>query len=175
MSGSDRTPVGRTLREGVLLGTLGYVTVAVFYAAFDFLAARGTLYTVDLLGKAFFRGLRDPAVLQLPATPDLTALFLYNLLHLALSLAIGLIVAWLLARAERGPRHALTSLGVMVVGFVVTVLAAGLLTEPIRPLLPWWSIVWANAAAVLVAGTAVVWRRPGVLRTLFGGSGPPPA
>jgi hypothetical protein len=52
-------PASRTMREGIVVGLIAYASVAVFYSAFDLLAARGTLYTVDLLGKAVFRGLRD--------------------------------------------------------------------------------------------------------------------
>jgi len=157
----------RTLRDGVVLGLIAYIAVAAFYAVFDVLAARGTLYTVDLLGKAVFRGLRDPAVLQLPVRPDFTAVFLYNALHLVASLAIGLVVAWLIAQAERRARLAWLFLAVIVGGYVVTILAVGALTGPIRSLLPWWSIVVANSAAVVLAGGWLSWRRPEAWRGLL--------
>ena len=80
------TPASRTVPEGLVAGLVAYVAVAAFYAAFDLLAARGALYTLDLLGKAVFRGLRDPAVLRLPFQHDLVAMVLYNGLHLLLSL-----------------------------------------------------------------------------------------
>ena len=160
-------PMNRTVRDGVAVGLIAYVAVAVFYAGFDVLAARDTLYTVDLLGKAFFRGLRDAAVLQLPSEPDLTAIFLYNGLHLFLSLGIGLTVVWLVERADRGPAQAYVSLFVIVAGFFVTILAVGVLTGPIRPLLPTWSIVAANAYAVVLAGAYLLWRRRGVWRKLM--------
>jgi hypothetical protein len=57
-------------------------------------------------------------------------------------------------------------LAVLVAGFVVTVLAVGTLTASIRPLLPWWSIVAANAAAVALAGGYLLRRRPGVAHRL---------
>ncbi len=101
--GMDMTTGSRTLRDGVVLGLIAYAAVAVFYAAFDVLAARGTLHTVDLLGKATFRGLRDPAVLQLPMKLDPTAIFLYNAVPLVASLAIGCVVAWLIHQAEPRP------------------------------------------------------------------------
>ena len=160
-------PESRTVRDGVVVGLIAYVAVAVFYAAFDVLAARGTLYTVDLLGKAFFRGLRDPAVLQLPFQPDFPAIFLYNGLHLFLSLCIGLTVVWLVERADRGSEQAYVSLFVIVAGFFVTILAMGTLTGPIRPVLPTWSIVAANTVAVLAAGAYLLWKRPGVWRRLM--------
>lgn len=160
-------PSDRTLRDGLTLGILAYAAVAAFYAGFDFLAARGSLYTVDLLGKATFRGLRDPSVLQLPITLDLTAVFLYNALHLAASLAIGVVVAWLIHQAERFPGMAGAFLTAIVSGYLATILLVGALTAPFRALLPWWSIVAANTAAVVVAGAWIVWRRPAAWRAVL--------
>jgi hypothetical protein len=40
----------RTIRDGIVVGLIGYAAVAVFYSVFDQLAARPPLYTVDLLG-----------------------------------------------------------------------------------------------------------------------------
>lgn len=155
-------PGSRTLRQGLVVGLIAYAAVAVFYAAFDVLAARGTLYTVDLLGKAVFRGLRDPSILQYPIEPDLGAVFLYNGLHLLLALAIGLIVTRLVDQADRHPTQGPLVLLVIVAGFGVTVYAVGALTQPMRPLLPWWSIVAANAFAALLAGLYLLRKRPGL-------------
>lgn len=160
-------PVNRVVRDGVTVGLIAYAAVAVFYVAFDVLAARRMLYTVDLLGKTFFRGLRHPAAPQPPSPPDLPAVFLYNGLHLLLSLCIGLTVVWLVERAEREPARAWLSLLAIVGGFFVTILGVMVLTAPIRPLLPHWSIVLANAYAVALAGAYLAWRRPGVWRTLL--------
>lgn len=135
--------------------------------AFDVLAARGALYTVDLLGMAVFRGLHDPAVLQFPLGLDPPAIFWYNALHLAASLAVGLIVTGLLAQAERRPAWARLVLAAIVAGFGVTVVAITVLTAPIRPLLPWWSIVVANALATLVGAWYLVRRHPGLPHRLL--------
>lgn len=156
----------RTIREGLVMGIIGYASVAALYAAFDLFAARGVLYTVDLLGKSVFRGLRDPSVLGLPIQLDMTAIFWYNGLHLLISLAIGLIVTGLVELAERRPPQARLVLFTIVAGFVVTIAAVGLLTSPIRPLLPWWSVVVANALAVLLAGTYLLRKRPGTWHRL---------
>jgi hypothetical protein len=156
----------RTLREGLVVGLIAYASVALFYSVFDFLAARGTLYTVNLLGRAVFRGLRDAGVLQYPVQVDMMAVFWYNLLHLAIALAIGVIVTRLVDQGEQNPSQAPFVLFVILAGFIVTILAVGLLTEPIRPLLPWWSIVAANALASLVAGWYLIRQRPGVLQHL---------
>lgn len=149
-----------TASDGAVVGFIGYVAVALFYSLFDFLASRGTLYTVDLLGKALFRDLRDPAILNFPVEGDLTTIFLYNALHLTAALAIGLTVMALVKLAEDDPSRGWIVLFILVAGFIVTVVAVGILSAPIRPVLPWWSIVVANAVAVVLAGAYVLRKHP---------------
>lgn len=150
------------LRDGLVMGLIAYAIVALFYAAFDLLAARGSLFTVDLLGRALFRGLRDPSVLLFPLQADWTAIFWYNAFHLVASLAIGVTVSHIIERAELHPDQARAMLAVIIAGFFVTVVAVGWLTAGFRALLPWWSIVVANAAAAAVAGAWLLHRHPGV-------------
>ena len=152
----------RTFRLGMIVGVIGFASVAGFYAIFDILAARGALYTVDLLGKSIFRGLRDPSILGLPIELDTTAIILYTGLHLLISLAIGLIVTGLVEYSGRKPSHARAVLWTIIAGFVITIGIVGMLSGPIRPLLPWWSIVVANGLAVVLAGAYLLRRRPGV-------------
>jgi hypothetical protein len=156
-----------TLRDGVAMGLIAYVGVAVFYTGFDILAVREPLYTVDLLGKVAFRGVRTGAGEGAPFQPDYAAIFLYNALHLVLSLSLGLAVAWLVERAQRHRQDAWLSLFVLVGGFAGMMAVAGLLTAPVRELLPTWSIVSANLYAVTLAGIYLLWRRPGVWRALL--------
>ncbi len=158
--------VNRTIRHGLAAGLIAYASVAAFYAVFDVLAARGPLYTVDLLGKAVFKGLPDPAILGLPIERDLTAIAAYNGLHLLISLTIGLVVTGLVEVSERRPSQARAVLFTILSGFVVTVVAVGLLTSAMRPVLPWWSIVLANALAVLLAGGYLLRQRPDTWRRL---------
>lgn len=157
---------GRTLREGLVVGFIAYLSVAAFYALFDLLAARGALFTVDLLGKAVFQGLRDPTVLETPIQVDTGAILWYNALHLVVSLLIGVIVTQLVDQAERFPSRARLVLFTLVAGFVVTVVGIGMLSTPIRPLLPWWSIVLANAVAVLASSGYILRKHPGIWRRL---------
>jgi len=159
------------MREGLVVGLAAYAAVAVFYAGFDLLAARGMLYTVNLLGKAVFRGVRDPAILQLPVPLDSSAIIWYNALHLVISLAIGLFVARLVAQVERHPSHAYLVLFTIVAGFVVTILGVGLLTSSMRPVLPWWSIVVANLLAVFLAGRFLLRKHPGIWHRLLSFTG----
>lgn len=158
----------RTIVQGLTVGFIAYLSVAAFYAAFDVLAARGTLYTVDLLGKAVFRGLRDPSVLQYPIDIDRGAVMAYNALHLALSLLIGLAVCGFVELAERRPRAAPFASVMLAGGFFITVAVVGLLSAPIRPLVPWWSVVVANVIPMVLAGWYLTRRRPGIARTLTG-------
>jgi hypothetical protein len=156
----------RVARDGITVGLIAYAAVALFYVVFDQLAARGPLYTVNLLGRALFRGLRDPAVLMLPVRLDYGAILLYNGLHLILSLAIGVTVAWLLSRAERHPEQATPVLLTIIAGFLITILAVGWLTTPIRPLLPWWTVVFVNTVSVLLGGWYLLRRQPQIGRQL---------
>ena len=161
----------RTIREGLVVGFIGSASAAVFYGVFDILSARGAFFTADVLGKSVFRGLRDPAVLQLPMQLDWAAIAWYSGLHLIITLIIGLIVVGLVVHSERRPSHARMVFGTIVAGFVVTIVAVGLLTSPMRTLLPWWSVVVANAFAVLAAGTYLLRKHPDAWNRLspFGG------
>jgi hypothetical protein len=146
----------------LVVGLIAYASVALFYSAFDLLAARGALYTVDMLGKGLFQGLRDPAVLMFSVDRSPMAIFLYNAFHLVMSLGIGIVVASLVAQAERHPSQALVIAVMLVAGGILTVFGVAYLTESIRPLLPWWSIVIANLLAALLAGGYLVRRHPGL-------------
>jgi len=114
------------------------------------------------LGKAVFRGWRDPSVLGFPIQLDFMALAGYNGLHLLISIAIGFTVTGLVLHAERRPAHARLVGLIIVAGFVVTVLGVGALTSPMRPLVPWWSIALANGMAVIVGGWYFVRKHPGL-------------
>ncbi len=154
-------------RDGVVVGLVASVTVAVFYGTFDVLASRGIFFTVSLLGRALFQGLRDPSVLQFPMAPDYTAVVLYSALHVVASLAIGLIVVGLVGEAERSPGRARLIVGAIISGFVVTIAAMSVLTAPMRGLLPIWSIALANGLATLCAGGYLLTKRPGLWARLM--------
>jgi len=156
----------RTIRDGLAVGFIAYAAVALFYSAFDFLAARGTLYTVDLLGQALFRGVRDPSILMFALDRDPTAIFLYNAFHLVMSLGIGLVVTSLIDHAEEHPSHALLVVVMIIAGGVLTVFGVAYLTESMRRVLPWWSIIVANALAAVLAASYLGRRHPGLLRRL---------
>ena len=149
-----------TIRDGIAVGLIGYASVALFYTIFDVLAARRPLHTVNVLGRAVFRGLRDPAVLQFPVDLDRTAILEYNTLHLTLAMAIGFVVAVLIAFAEQNSAQRRLVQFMIGAGYLLTVAMVGLLTAPMRDLLPWWSIVVANAVAMVLAGAYLLAKHP---------------
>jgi len=51
---------------------------------------------------------------------------------------------------------------VIVGGFFVTIMVVATLTTPIRPLIPMWSVIGANALAAILAGAYLLRRRPGL-------------
>lgn len=160
------TTASRTFRDGLAIGLIAYAAVVLCYAAFDFLAARGSFYTVNVLGHAVFRGLRDPGALHLPLALDATAIVLYSGVHLVASLAIGQVVMAFVDLAEHAPQRSGFAFIMVSAGFVITVVAIGALSAPIRPVLPWWSIMLANSAAVLLAWVYLGTKRPGVWRAM---------
>jgi hypothetical protein len=147
------------LRDAAIVGVIGYAGVAIFYALFDLAAARGWLFTVNILGMSLMHGAPDSALLQFPVQPSLTAILWYNGAHLVVSLAIGLFVVWLLSLAGGSRSRARIVQLVIVGGYVCTILAVGVLSRTIRPVLPWWSIVLVNSLAVLLAGSYLIIRR----------------
>lgn len=158
----------RWVRDGLIAGFIAYAAVIAFYGTFDLLASRGLLFTVNLLGEGLFKGLRDPTVLQFPITVDMQAVFWYNAVHLVLSLCIGLFVLRLVEQAERTPGRAGLMTGLILTGFAITIAVVGRITEPFREVLPWWSIVVANAAASACSGYYLLMRRPGLWRRMIG-------
>jgi len=150
------------VNDGIVVGVIGYAAVALFYSAFDLFASRGPLFTVNMLGKALFRGLRDPSVLMFPMQWDLSAILAYNALHLAVALVIGLVVTGLITVGENDPARRNLVRIVIIAGFLVTVSIVGALTTPIRPLLPMWSVVAANAFAMALGAVYLLRRRPGL-------------
>lgn len=161
------TASSRIVREGIIVGLIGFGAVALFYAAFDFLAARGFLFTVNLLGEAVFFGLRDPGVLWTPIAVNLNAVILYTALHLVTSLVIGIFVSWLVVHLEGSPSEVRLAALLIAAGFFVTIFGIGMVSSPIKALLPWWSVVLANALAAMVAGAFLMGRHPGLGRRVL--------
>ncbi|MFW5947161.1 MAG: hypothetical protein ACOCUW_01605 [Gemmatimonadota bacterium] len=142
----------RVLREGIITGVIGAAAVAAWFFVVDLGMGR-LLYTPGALGSALFMGVDAPGAVQVTAATVLG----YTVVHLLGFLAMGLVFAALVTRAEESP-PLLMGLILLFVTFetlllgLVAILAAWLLE-----VLPWWSIAFGN----LVAATAMavyLWR-----------------
>jgi len=154
------TTASRWIREGLITGLIAYVAVAVFYLLFDLVAARGALFTVNRIGYLMVNGSAGVAADGTAVPLDAVAVIGYSAVHLAASLLIGILVCRLVHEAELQPTLAQVALLFIVAGFAGTIAGVGILSVPIRDVLPWWSIMTANALAVLVAGLVLIKRHP---------------
>ena len=156
----------RWIREGLIIGSLAFAAVAAFYLAFDLVAARGALYTVNQLGLILLRGPGEVTAAGGSWPIDPAGIAAYSALHLAGSLLIGMVVCRLVHEAELRPMQAQIALLFIVAGFAGTIALIGALSEGIREVLPWWSLIAANALAVLIAGYVMLQRHPGFLERM---------
>ena len=154
------------LKDGVVVGTIASAVIAALYGILDLVAGRGLLHTVNLLGKVTLHSGAATSMTAVGDPIDRGALLLFSALHLVVSLTIGMLVMLLVGYAEREQRQALTVLAALVAGYAVTVAAVGALSVAFRDVLPWASIILANALAVASGGWYVAWRRPGVIERM---------
>lgn len=135
----------RVMREGVTVGLLGASAVAVWFLVVDAMAGE-PFRTPALLGGVLFHGVPDPL------HPAVTALAVlqYTLVHGVVFLVFGLMVAVLLALADREPRllFALVMLFCCFEVFVVGAIAIS--AEWLFATLAWWTIITANVLATLI-------------------------
>ena len=135
-------------QEGLIAGLVGAATIAVWFLILDSLGGR-PLYTPTVLGTALFRRGAMPLSEVLP---DLEMVLMFTWVHCLVFVAIGGIVAWLLALAERHPSFGFGILMLFVFfecGFVV---AAMFFAEPILHALAWPAVLVANMLAAAAMG-----------------------
>ena len=146
------TPEARTTalyQEGLIAGLVGAATVAVCFLIVDALSGR-PLYTPTVLGTALFR--RGAPIPLTEVLPDLEMVLMFTWVHGLLFVAIGGIVARLLAGAERQPNLGFGILMLFVFfefGFIV---AAMVFAEPILRALAWPAVLVANMLAAVTMG-----------------------
>jgi hypothetical protein len=132
----------RYFRDGVVAGLIGAALVAVWFLIYD--AASGRPFrTPALLGAATFQGVTDPAAV--PTTAHLVVQ--YTVLHGVVFALLGVLIAYLIASAQREPSRVLT-LFIALMCFEVFFLALMTwLAHPVLDELAWWAILIANALA----------------------------
>ncbi len=133
-----------TVWHGLMVGLVGYLTIAFSVSAGDLLRGRNFFYTVSLLGQWMFYGLTDPSELRI--WPGVV--FAYNGLHLVTFLVFGLLASWLASLAERGPLYWYGSLVMFLFVFVHMFASVLLMTESLRQAISMWQIVIPSILAV---------------------------
>lgn len=148
-----------TVREGLVVGSLGAAIVAAWYFAFDAAAGR-PFHTPNALGKVFFLGDFEPGARQI--VPEIVAG--YTVLHLVAFAIAGIGLTFLVHLASRnlGLRMGLW-MGLVVAFFFFSGLAY-LLTTATGERVPLWSVVGGSLLAVVAMGW-YLWRRHPSLAT----------
>lgn len=140
--------------EGLITGFIGYLTVAIFFAAMNLFAGEGLFHTPALLGSALFStGGEEGTLLRGPAP-----IIAYNGIHLLVSLLIGLAAAWLVFQTERNRPLWFAIFFVFLAGFIYSVAFMGIFAAELAYLLSWPVIVVANLMAGITAGGYLWWR-----------------
>jgi hypothetical protein len=88
----------KTIRQGLIAGSIGFLTVAIVLAVSDLAMGRSPLFTPALLGATIFHGATDPAQVSVTAANVLQ----YTALHLVVFVAFGVAMAALALLADRG-------------------------------------------------------------------------
>ena len=145
-----------TIRQGLLAGALGFLTVAIVFAVANIAAGRSPWHTAGMLGAVLFGGVADPA--RLPVT--WANVMAYSGLHVAVFLAFGVLGAWLADLAERGWQ--LWFVGSFFFLFVSFHLEAAVqaVAAPMRSTIPAAAIWGTGLAATLVMGAYILSRHP---------------
>lgn len=133
------------LKEGLVAGLLGYVTIAAFYALVNVARGEHVLSTARILGEDLVgAGLAE----SMPMAPVLA----YNGVHVLALLVVGTALSWLIHQTERRPElwYLFLFSGALMLFFGEG--AFFVLAEPVYTILPWWSVAGANLAGGLVVG-----------------------
>ena len=146
----------KVYQEGIVAGTLGAVTLALWFLVIDTIGGR-PLYTPNLLGTALFHG---GAGLDAPHTLpiDFDMVFVFTWLHLLIFAVIGGIASRLLALAEERPNAGFGILLFFVVFEFGFIAVAMILAEQVLHALAWPAILVGNTLAA-TSMALYFWRR----------------
>jgi len=146
-------------REGVIAGAIGATTVAVWFFFVDVIA-RHALFTPTVLGRGLI------SVLGGPPYSDMTSVIVYTLFHYAVFFAVGILLAWVVNRAETEP-HVLVIFMLLFIIFELGFLGiTAVLSETSLARLAWYQVAAGNVLAALGMGW-YLWRAHPALRAEF--------
>lgn len=132
----------RYLREGIIAGLIAAAIVAVWFLIYD--AARGQPFrTPALLGAAAVQGVQDPGAVAV--SPGLVVQ--YTVLHGAIFALVGVLIAFLIATAQRQPSRLLVMFIALLCFEVAFLAVLAWWARPVVTALRWWAILIANALA----------------------------
>ena len=143
---------GSMVREGLIAGTIGAVTVALWFLVLD--VAQGRMFFMPAaLGSALF--LQAGSAESVNTSPGIIAG--YTLVHFAGFILVGLLAAAIFRRADREPPVLLGAvlLFVTLEAFFIGLIA--IVASWMLDMIPWWTIAIANLVAGLAMGI-YLWR-----------------
>ena len=141
----------RMYQEGFVAGVLGALTVAVWFLVIDTMHGH-PFYTPTVLGTALFgRGVWPATLETLPPSFEMVAMFTW--VHLLAFAVVGVVVARLIALAERHPSLGFGFVLLFVILEACFTVAVMIVAEPVLRALTWPAILVANLlAAAVMAG-----------------------
>lgn len=150
------------LGEGLIVGVLAAAVVAAWFLAYDF-AAGMPFRTPSLLGAILFGGGQ-----AMEGAASLSLVLMYTLVHVAVFVGFGVVVAGLFTIADREPA-VLFGLFMLLccfqVAFVAVLkIAAEWALDPI----PWWAILVGNFLATVAMLGVLFPMHPAAWRPWFG-------
>lgn len=155
----------RILVDGLWIGIIGYLTVALVTGVLDLLRGASFFYTPAVLGSALFGRGESVAV-----TPEVV--FPYNGVHLLTFLAIGMVISFLIREVELHPVLWFLAFFVLLGMFFYSLALFGAMGAGTEPGVPWASILVADAIAALAIGVFIGRRHPGLWRAMRDDSDP---
>jgi hypothetical protein len=149
------------LSQGIGVGIVGGVAVALWFMVLDLVAGR-PFFTPSALGSFLFAGATSPAEVSI----SLGTAAAYTVFHFAVFAALGTALVWASERIEHTPGLWLLGLMALIVIEVGFVGLAGVFGGWVLGVLGWWAVGIGNVLAVAVMGTQVWKTHPGLRRKL---------
>jgi len=133
-------------QQGIVAGTLGAVTIALWFLLIDLFNGR-PLHTPTVLGTALFRG---PGALPAGHAPiDLEMVIIFTWVHFLAFGLIGGVASWLLAATERNINFGFGVILLFVIfeyGFIAVTM---IFAEEVLELMAWPAILIGNTLAAV--------------------------
>ncbi len=148
----------KTLREGLVAGLVGALSVALWFLVADALA-REPFFTPGALGSILLLGAGGPEDVQI----TLETVLGYTLLHFAAFTVVGVVMSGIVTQIERFPPLIFALLLLFVVFETFFVVMVAMLGSWMVEALEWWVVLLGNLFAAITMGV-YLWRAHPVLR-----------